>query len=395
MHRARDRSRSGGGLSLLQQATAYLGGIAPYHWWDFINDRALFTGVDVGTVTSTPGWSYTRADAQSAYAETSAGVLVPFATGVLRRTDKGILIESARTNLALWSRDFTNAAWVKVNVTAALNQTGVDGVANSASSLTATSGLGTTLQTVISGSAARATTCYVKRITGTGTIEFTSDGVAYTDITSSLSVGSWFRATVTGTITNPVLGFRITTSGDAIAVDFAQLESATFASSPIPTTTTSAIRAADVLTVSSLGVAYPLTLFAEFERVVDTGAQAIVLAPLVDNNNRVLMNITAAADLLEIAVTSAGSGVAFPAVAGAVAVATVYKAAGRVETNNTNAARSGVLATNDTSCAMPTSPTTLYFGQGVGASGPLFGYIRRAAIVNSAVNDAGLQSMTT
>lgn len=39
-------------LSLLQAATAYLGGNAPSYWLDMTNNRALMNSVDVGTVSS-------------------------------------------------------------------------------------------------------------------------------------------------------------------------------------------------------------------------------------------------------------------------------------------------------------------------------------------------------
>ena len=88
----------------------------------------------------------------------------------------GLGIWEARTNVALWNRDLTNAAWTASNVTAAKNQTGVDGVANSASSITATAGNGTILQAITLASSAGFQTAYVKRLVGTGTIYMTMDG---------------------------------------------------------------------------------------------------------------------------------------------------------------------------------------------------------------------------
>ena len=61
MWRSRDRSRNrSGGRSLLSIAIAQLG-TAPLHYWDFTANRALFNSQGVGAVTSTPGWSFTRA----------------------------------------------------------------------------------------------------------------------------------------------------------------------------------------------------------------------------------------------------------------------------------------------------------------------------------------------
>lgn len=82
----------------------------------------------------------------------------------------GVLVEEQRTNLCLYSDDFTNAAWVKSNLTAAKTATGPDGVANSASTLTATAANATARQDITSASAARITSMFVKRRTGTGAV---------------------------------------------------------------------------------------------------------------------------------------------------------------------------------------------------------------------------------
>ncbi|PAQ09742.1 hypothetical protein, partial [Mesorhizobium temperatum] len=83
----------------------------------------------------------------------------------------GILTEDQRVNLALWGSDLTNAVWVKTNITAAKTATGITGVANSATTLTATAANGTALQSITSASASRITYCWIKRRTGTGTVE--------------------------------------------------------------------------------------------------------------------------------------------------------------------------------------------------------------------------------
>ena len=154
----------------------------------------------------------------------------------------GLLIEESRTNIALWNRDLTNAAWTKTNVTAALNQTGIDGTANSASTITASAGNGTVLQAITLASSQRFQSTFTKRITGTGTVNMTTDGGAtWTAITVT---GSWARVSIPAqTVTNPSIGFQIVTNGDAIAVDYVQNENGAFATSPIYTTTASVTRA--------------------------------------------------------------------------------------------------------------------------------------------------------
>ncbi len=201
-----------------------------------------YDGADGAIVTSLLSCSR----ASIGYAQTVAGTLTQFSSNQLRITDKGLLIEDSRTNVLLWDQDLTNAAWTKTSITATLDQTGPDGVANSATRLTATGANGTALQAVTLGSSPRYQSAWVKRITGSGTINMTMDnGATWTAITVT---GSWSLAEIpTQTLANPTCGFRIVTNGDEIAVDFVQNENGTFATSPIPTTTAAAARAQDVV----------------------------------------------------------------------------------------------------------------------------------------------------
>jgi len=163
----------------------------------------------------------------------------------------GYMSEAAATNVALHNRDQTNVVWVKTTMTAAKDEVGKTGAFNSASSLLATAANATSLQTFTIASAAQVTSFYLKRLIGTGTVEITIDnGVTFVPVTLT-SVYQRFQTTQT--LANPVIGIRIVTSGDKIAVDFSQLETGTFATSEIETTTTSAPRAADVLTYDDVG----------------------------------------------------------------------------------------------------------------------------------------------
>jgi hypothetical protein len=205
-----------------------------------------------------PSALLTYTSPSSKYVCSSAGVLM---AGTTLRTDHdfatlapiGLRIEEARTNVVLHNRDLTNAAWVKTNITAAKDQTGVDGVANSASSITATAANGTCLQTTAIASSARCQSAYAKRLVGSGTVEMTlNGGTTWTAITIT---ANWTRGDVpTLTLANPVVGFRLVTSGDKIAVDLVQNENGLVATSPIATTTTATARVAD-------NISLPLTAF--------------------------------------------------------------------------------------------------------------------------------------
>ena len=80
--------------SLLGYAAAYLGGVQPFHWLDFVNNRALYAGLDVGDVTQATGYSFTRAS--QGYYENADGTLTLFGYNLLTR-----------------SQEFDNAAWTK------------------------------------------------------------------------------------------------------------------------------------------------------------------------------------------------------------------------------------------------------------------------------------------
>jgi len=221
---------------------------APSLMLDFVNNNIL-----------DPRITFTRASSATYFdvtgiLRTASDNIPRFDYDITTLVPLGLLIEDAKTNFCLYNRDLTNAAWVVTNVTAAKNQTGIDGVTNSASSITASNSNGTILQTITSASAARATSAYVKRITGTGVIEMTQDnGTTWTAVTVT---SAWTRVTIpSATVTNPVIGFRIATSGDAIAVDGVQLENAIGVNAAIPTsvimTTDAAVtRAGDLATMS-------------------------------------------------------------------------------------------------------------------------------------------------
>ena len=206
-------------------------------------------------MSGTPGLTQSRNDTD-AYFFDSAGLLQQAAANQSRIDFRngvgGYLSEGASTQLVPTAaiRDCTNAAWTATNVTPLKDATGIDGAANAASTLTADANNGTCLQAITLGSAERTSSMYVKRKTGTGTVEFTDNGgTNYTDITASLSTADWFRASNTRTQANPDFGFRLGTSGDEIEVDASQVEQKPFVTSPILTETT---RDNDVLTGTNL-----------------------------------------------------------------------------------------------------------------------------------------------
>lgn len=297
----------------------------------------------------------------------------------------GFLIEEQATNNALWCRDFTNAAWTKTNMTAALTATGVDGAANSASTLTATAGNATVLQTFTAGSAKSRVSCYVKRRTGTGNIDMTTDGGAtWTTITIT---SSWRRYNIPlQTLANPQFGFRIVTSGDAIDVDYFQQEQKDLVTSAILTTTAAATRLADTATISG-------TNFGQFWNSTEgsivvwwslpqlpTTAQfpGIVCVNDGTQNNEVQLLIIGTNG--RMAQEAHNGGVQIVNANGhAVTVAgTQYKASMNFKTNSYSSALNGTVQPEDTSGTMPTV-TQMLIGRERSSTYPLNGHIQRIA----------------
>lgn len=140
-----------------------------------------------------------------------------------------------RTNLALQSNDLTNASWVKVTATVAKDQLGPDSVVNGASSFLATGANATVLQSVTLASAQETYDVWLKRLTGVGNVQLTLDnGVGWTTMPVT---GAWTKFTITQTLANPVIGIRLATNTDKVAVAYNQLEAGAVATSSIATTT--------------------------------------------------------------------------------------------------------------------------------------------------------------
>jgi hypothetical protein len=269
---------------LAYSAKTYLGGVAPYHWLDFIANRALYASVDVGNVTGATGYTFTRAS--DGYYENSDGTLTLFGSGALRRGDRGVLIEGSRTNLLTYSQEFDNGAWGKTNATITANSTAAPDGTITADTFTdnATSGLHRLITASTSWTSGTAYTASIFAKAGTSSfIQITfPTGVLSTNpyanfdvsagtVTASGGGGTgritalangWYRcsltATADGTATTGMIFYRspdgtstyapsYSGSSTTIFIWQADLQAGAFPSSPIVTVAAAATRAADVL----------------------------------------------------------------------------------------------------------------------------------------------------
>jgi hypothetical protein len=239
---------------------------------------------------------YSTVRASTKYVNASDGIYASVPANVASLgSGNGMLPEEARTNDALWSRDMTNSAWVKTTMTTALNAIGIDGTANSATTLTATGAIAMAVQTITLASQADNYSVFLKRVTGSGTINLclaaTACGTATPCTVTSTIV--FTRCTVTATVLNPIVGIQIVTNGDAVIADFNQMEPGGFATTPMLTTSSPSSRSAD--TVSLLGLPLRLVQSSSFFAVVQTGSQDLgasagILEGTIDDVLRVAGN---------------------------------------------------------------------------------------------------------
>lgn len=178
--------------------------------------------------------------------------------GDFQSSTLGLQVERAGTNNVLRNRDFSDAAWTKTTMTCNKDATGIDGVANSASTCTATAAAAIVSQAAACPASGANASIFLKRITGTGTVSVSCDGAAYYTVVPD---STWKRVsgakcsptsrciTVSGLLSGCNSGgvyLKLASDTDSVAVDFAQCEALGIASSPIETAGTAATRVKEI-----------------------------------------------------------------------------------------------------------------------------------------------------
>ena len=320
------------------------------------------------------------------YAFTFTGGVITNTPLVANPTCNGLLIEESRANRILWNRDGTNAAWVKTNVTATKDQTGIDGVASAATKLAATADNGTCIQTITLASGSRTGSVFLKRITGTGNVQVSLDGSTWSTV--DLSSTEWRRIVLSGTVTNPTVGIRLATNGDEVAMDYAQVEDGAFATSPILTTTASVTRSADVPTISLnnlvptnyLGITY----YAAGTRDLSSGFGTLFLLGASTTYFRFNANTTV-------------DSVASSAVRSVTKVQGLNKVALSLTSSLYSFSANGNVATNFNGAItqpFPMTTTAITLGQRSSTLEVLNGTLSRFTIIQKYTSPNGLQEMT-
>lgn len=222
--------------------------------------------VDTTVIRGVGGATFTRATV--AWTKLASGLWAEVASGTARSgyigadtavgAYGGYFPELAGTQLVTPTasiRDMTDGAWTAgATMTVAKDGTGIDGVANSCSRLTggATDSTNTAFQTLTAAASSRTYSVWLKRVTGTGTINITQDGGStYTDVTASINSSTFTRVSLTASVLNAAFGIQVVTDTDVILADFNQFEAGAEATSPMASA--GAARNGDVMTYPFAG----------------------------------------------------------------------------------------------------------------------------------------------
>jgi hypothetical protein len=361
---------------------------------------ALPTGFDVNFLTGTldPRIAFTRTTTgtyigSDGLIKTAAVNEPRFEYDPTTLQPRGLLIELGTTNILLHSSDLTQTAWVPVGATVAMTATGPDGVANSATTVTATAGNATVLQAVVAASTTYISSCYIKRRTGTGTVEITQNGgTTWTAVTVA---AGWTRVSLpSATVLNPTVGLRIVTSGDAVDVAFFQTESSFAPTSVILTGASQGTRTADVALVTGTNFSSwynqtegsMLAVFSSF-LPIGTGVVYTVSNGTVGTRWAASPSGTNISHVVSVTSLQAGINIA------GYAPNTILKSAFGVKLNSVQAAVNGVLGTEDTLANMPTV-NRLSIGSSATGGLQLIGHIRSLTYYPTRLTNAQLQALT-
>jgi hypothetical protein len=371
---------------------------------DFVNDLAWNNGPT--TISSL----LTCTRASSGYYTNADGTLQSFGSNVLRYGTNGLLVEEARTNICLQSQTFDNAAWSDVSAgttTVTANAVAAPDGTTTADQLQGNNANTWFVQIVSDGfeSSTQTFSVYLRAASAyTAELKLNFSGGATYSQNASITTG-WQRFTFTQTFgggDTQVLRVGINHgSGNTTYIWGAQLEAGSFATSYIPTTTTSVARAADLVKMATSAIsgysAATGTLTAQWQRTAAGAMSGLYVAAFSDNSDNEVLGFrvdTGGND--QFNVLDGGASQASVTVASTLAALTTIKNAGAYATNDFQAAVGGVLGTADSSGTTPT-PTTLYLGtykdSTILRSNGL--YLRRFAYWNTRLANAALQTLTT
>lgn len=235
--------------------------------------------------------------------------------------------------------------------------------------------------------------------TGTAVVGY-ADSISVLEVTEStidLSSGNWVRGSIENkTITNPCVAIKLATSGDAVDVAYAQMESGAFITSPIETFAASVTRAADNVSLATSAFPYSSTqsTMAAYVYLSDPFTTAVLVALFRDGSNfAYIAHQGASLDRLAINVNS--GGVSQANLQDFVTRTNANAALGMVaQSNNVIGSLNGAtFGTQDTAVTMPTAATSIQIGQ-FGAFGQPNSYVKKIVYLPLVKTQTELNTLT-
>jgi hypothetical protein len=271
-------------------------------------DASSVTGDGVSGYYTTR-WQVSRYPADTTYlaTTTAARYALPLewsSAGVAQ----GLLVEVARTNLALYSSQFDHATWTGApyssNSTITANSTTAPDGTTTADTLTATGATGRITQNIGAINNQSCTfSVFVKRKTGTGAVYLWTnieEGTCQSsNLSGSINSSTWTRLSFTATTRIPGAGtaypgVELATSGDEVYLWGAQFEVGAYSTSPIETFGSTVTRAKDQITIAASLFPYNAstgTLFGRAHGFTATGV-VVTLEDSGDNGRLGQMNVS-------------------------------------------------------------------------------------------------------
>lgn len=312
----------------------------------------------------------------------SSGLVAPVGAGSLPVSDLGLAVWEASSNLVTATNDFTNAAWTASSVTAALNATGPDGLANSASTLTATAGNATVTQAITHTSTNEQASIFMRALTVTGAIQLTVDnGATWHAVTPGLA---WSQVSIPQqSLPNPTFGIRIVNSGDSVAVWCAQVEPGLL--NPVPTAPMPTGYSPRV--VPTISLVSGVTLEAIGSVLLNTSKTSFLASAFMLGGTIKFEPVSAT----QLKAVTGPTGLFATLGSGALNTGAVQTAFGFDATGRSLVVNNGTLV-SDTNVTAALG--TVYFGSNGLGSGAIDGYIQSAVFWPSRLSNATLQQLT-
>ena len=321
----------------------------------------------------------------------------------------GLLIEESRTNFVTNSNAPSGQNYSWSTNTTNDNVLTPDERLSTVRRLTS-SGSGSYTFRIGSTTAGSADTTYTGSVwirTVSGTVQINVDMNDQGTHAVALST-DWVRFEATGTTPSSgasaayrFLDIFATTTAD-LYVWGAQIEEGAFATSYIPTGSSTVTRGDDDAVIKGTNFSdfyneTEGTIFSEFSTKVNTGTTTKWIVSLRDpaNNDNYIAQSTYSSTTVALSVQSGGSTVAYISNANSVVVDQFRRIAASFKVNDFDGADGGTLLTGDTSGAMPTGISQMDIGRGwTNSNQKLEGHIKSIKYYRTKLPDAQLQGLT-